>query len=65
MTTNLLDRAKHAAADQLKGLKPADVFRSDRPLYVREPADNLIPGVTLADFRARPRRGATANSRLA
>ena len=49
---NLLDRAKRAAADQLKGLKPADVFRSDRPLYVREPADNLIPGVTLDDFEA-------------
>jgi hypothetical protein len=52
MTTNLLDRAKRAAADQLKGLKPAGVFRSDRPLYVREPADNLIPGVALVDFKA-------------
>lgn len=52
MTTNLLERAKRAAADQLKGLKPADVFRSDRPLYVSEPADNLIPGVALDDFRA-------------
>ncbi len=63
MTTNLLDRAKHAAADQLKGLKPADVFRSDRPLYVREPADNLIPGVTLDDFEARPRRGRRQRTR--
>ena len=52
MTTNLLDRAKRAAADQLKGLKPAGVFRSDCPLYVREPADNLIPGVALDDFKA-------------
>lgn len=52
MTSSLLDRAKHAAADRLKGLKPADVFRSDRPLYVREPADNLIPGITLGDFKA-------------
>jgi hypothetical protein len=28
------------------------VFRPDRPLYVRRPADNLIPGVSLADFEA-------------
>ena len=57
MTTNILDRARHAAADQLKGLKPADVFRSERPLYVREPADNLIPGITLADFEQELRGG--------
>ena len=57
MTTNLLDRAKHAAADQLKGLKPADVFRSDRHLYVRKSADNLIPGITLADFEQELRGG--------
>ena len=52
MTTNLLDRAKHAATEQLKGLKPADVFRVDRPHYVRVPAENLIPGVALDDFKA-------------
>lgn len=57
MTTNLLDRARHAAADQLKGLKPAGVFRSDWPLYVREPADILIPGVNLEDFEQELRRG--------
>ena len=57
MTTSLLDRARRAAADQLKALKPADVFRSDRPLYVREPADNLIPGITLADVEQELRRG--------
>jgi hypothetical protein len=51
-TINLLDRAKHAAANQLKGLKSADAFRSDRPLYVRESTDNLIPGVTLDDFQS-------------
>ncbi|MCJ7452186.1 MAG: hypothetical protein MUO39_06890 [Steroidobacteraceae bacterium] len=51
MTTNLEDRAKRAAAAQAATLKPSAVFRSDRPLYVRELADNLIPGVTLADFK--------------
>ena len=52
MATNLLDRARHAAAAQLAGLRDPSIFRSDRPLYVREPADNLIPGVSLRDFEA-------------
>ena len=52
MATNLLDRARHAAAAQLAGLRDPSIFRSDRPLYVREPADNLIPGISLGDFRA-------------
>lgn len=52
MTTNLLDRARHAATTQLAGLRDPSIFRSDRPHYVREPADNLIPGVSLSDFKA-------------
>jgi hypothetical protein len=52
MSTRLQDRAKRAAADQLQRLRGPDVFRPDRPLYVRRPADNLIPGVSLADFEA-------------
>lgn len=57
MTTNLLDRARHAAADQLKGLKPADAFRSDRPLYVHKWVDNLVPGVALDDLEQELRGG--------
>jgi hypothetical protein len=52
MATNLLDRARRAATAQLAGLKDSSIFRSDRPFYVREPADNLIPGVSLDDFKA-------------
>ena len=57
MTTNLLDRAKRAAANQLKGLKPAGVFRTDRPLYVHKWVDNLVPGVVLEDFEQELRHG--------
>jgi hypothetical protein len=52
MAPNLLDRAKRAATAQLEALKEPSIFRSDRPFYVREPADNLIPGVFLDDFKA-------------
>jgi len=46
----LLERAKIAAAQRLAEAMRGDIFRSAPAGYTREPASNLIPGVTRKDF---------------